>query len=439
MQSFLLISNYVKKRRSGFTMLELLIGFFIIGACSVVFFQAMHMFRKESLYFSEHYVASGLLEKVLEQCYQETELNPHGVKALGLSDELGNPYSLNTHITDKQTVFFQQPAINPQTMKNLHNMLDDNFILKLDSEQKTGYYEITASFDWEAQYGKGTSQTYCRVLSAPGEKEVMTDLEISDASVEARLVSRVFSSSGTTLSSNLDSIGAQDLLMNVGHIYYNCFDLFASAEFRERCQKAEDDETRYAPHSEEFARCSQMYFEIARDLLHLMVHLRLRIEHVQAESNFAFLNDIQPREKLIAEGLFVRSAQYYQQLRRIFLASIIKLSDRYEQQLNHARTMRDQRAMVAQIFNFHRILYVNRAYCQDVVTVDIAEQRIKMKYMRFLSRMVEYFAEKDPAIQRMALQERGYIEANNIEEKYFLPGLLKELFADIEAFANIIL
>ena len=437
MHNFLVTNNTRDRRRSGFTMLELLIGFFIIGASSVVYFQAMHMFRKESVFFSEHYVASALLEKVLEQCYQETELNPHGVNALGLSDALGNPYPVTTHITDEQTVFFQQPAIKPQTMKNLHNMLENNFVLELSTEQKPGFYEITAGFSWSAQYGKGSSETYCRVLSAPGEKEVITDLELSDTAVEQRLVSRVFSAPGTTLSSNLGSIGAQELLMNLGHIYYTCFDLFSSAEFQRRCRDAEDLETGYSSNSEEFARCSQMYFDIARDLLHLMVHLKPRLEYVK--SNLTFLDVIPFRERLVVEGYVDRGAQYYKQLRRIFLASVLKVSERFEQQLNHARTMRDQRLMVAQIFNFYRVLYVNRAYCEDVVTVNMAEQRIKSKYNLFLSRMNEYFAERDPAIQRMALQERGYIAANNIEDKYFLPRMLKELFADIEAFAAITL
>ncbi|EKD82511.1 MAG: hypothetical protein ACD_39C01241G0003, partial [uncultured bacterium] len=63
-----------RTENQGFTLLELLVGFFIIASVSVIFFQAMHSFRKESTFNSENYLASSLVEKVLEQCYQESQL-----------------------------------------------------------------------------------------------------------------------------------------------------------------------------------------------------------------------------------------------------------------------------------------------------------------------------------------------------------------------------
>jgi hypothetical protein len=420
--------------KTGVSLLELLIGFFILASTSVIFFQAMHKFKKETTFYSEHFVASALSEKVLEQCYQETEINPYGITALGLSDADGNTISLNTEVTDNQTIFFQQPTINQEEMAPLHHLLNDNFTLHVEPELNGNFYEIKTSFNWKAMYGVGKSETYCRILAFPSEKEVLTYLALSDSAVEERLVSRVFSAPDTALSANLGSIGAQKLVMNLGHIYYACFDLFSSADFKKRCADAETLEIGSSPGSDQYAECSAMYYEVARDLLHLMVYLKPRLEEIKAGSDF--MEAVPFRERLILEGYRRRAGLYYKQLRRMFLASVLKLAERFEQSLNHAGTLREQRELVGQIFNFYRILYVNRDFCSDVATVSLADQRIRAKYADFLQKMIAFFNEKDSAIKRMAILERSFIASNEIKTRYFVPKLLHELFTEVEEFAD---
>jgi hypothetical protein len=283
-------------------------------------------------------------------------------------------------------------------------------------------------------YGVGKSETYCRILAFPSEKEVLTYLALSDSAVEERLVSRVFSAPDTALSANLGSIGAQKLVMNLGHIYYACFDLFSSADFKKRCADAETLEIGSSPGSDQYAECSAMYYEVARDLLHLMVYLKPRLEEIKAGSDF--MEAVPFRERLILEGYRRRAGLYYKQLRRMFLASVLKLAERFEQSLNHAGTLREQRELVGQIFNFYRILYVNRDFCSDVATVSLADQRIRAKYADFLQKMIAFFNEKDSAIKRMAILERSFIASNEIKTRYFVPKLLHELFTEVEEFAD---
>ena len=426
---------YKQGSKTGFSLLELLIGFFILGTASIIFFQTMHKFKKESTFYYEHFVASALSEKVLEQCYQETEINPYGVTALGLSDADGNTVTLETGITDNQTIFFQKPAIDQEKAALLYHLLNDNFTLNVDTELDGNFYEIKTSFNWDAMYGAGKSETYCRILAFPGDKEVLTYLSLSDASVEDRLVSRVFSAPDTMLSENLPSIGAQNLVMNLGHIYYACFDLFSSAEFKNRCAEAESLEVGYSTDSLEYRKCSQMYYELSRDLLHLMFYLKPKLDATRASIDF--LGAVPFKERLILEGYKRQVDLYYKQLRRIFLAGVLKLADRYFHLLEHTETFREQRQMVAQIFNLYRILYVNREFCRDVATVSLVDQRIKAKYTDFLQKMIEFYEEKDLAIMRMAMLEKTFINSNEIKSRYFVPRLLNELFTEIEEFSDI--
>ncbi|HQB81955.1 MAG TPA: type II secretion system protein [Candidatus Rifleibacterium sp.] len=71
-----------QRANRGMTLLELLIGFFLLVSASIIFFQAMHSFKKETTFTSENFLAASLTEKVLEQCYQEADLNPHGLQAM---------------------------------------------------------------------------------------------------------------------------------------------------------------------------------------------------------------------------------------------------------------------------------------------------------------------------------------------------------------------
>lgn len=234
----------------------------------------MHRFRKETAFTSENYLASSLVEKVLEQCYQESLLNPHGMKAIGLADASGSPYEISTSITDKETVFFSHPAITEDLTPDLHHLLKDNYTLSIETEKKDGFYEMVAGLKWKAQSGRGELFSSSRVLSFTGEKEVRTTFDLTDDAVEERLVKDVFSSPGSNLGAELSSVGAQTMLVHVGHVFYACRDWLNDPDFADKLQRAASLEVFTQPGSDEYARCSQLYFEMARDLLHLMLSLQ---------------------------------------------------------------------------------------------------------------------------------------------------------------------
>lgn len=421
----------MKQRNKGFTLLELLIGFVILASVSVIFLQTMHRFRKETAFTSENYLASSLVEKVLEQCYQESQLNPHGMKAIGLADANGNPYEISTSITDKETVFFAHPPITEALTPDLHHLLKDNYTLSVETEKKDGFYEMIAGLKWNAQSGKGEILSSSRVLSFTGEKEVLTTFDLTDDAVKERLVKDVFNSPGSSLGAELSSIGAQTMLVHVGHVFYASLDWLKDPDFAEKRQKAESLEVFTQPGSDEYAKCSRLYFEMARDLLHLMLSLQPHIK--EATDNISFLASIPLPERFIAESRINRSGLYYRQLRRIFFNCILKLSERYEQQLKYADFQRSQRQMVGRLFNINRILYANRAFSEEVSATIIEE-----RYIGFLDAIQVFFKDRDASICRMAEQERSFIAANKLVENFFVLGLTGKLFKEIDEFVNVL-
>ncbi|HAE40533.1 MAG TPA: hypothetical protein DCG57_18155 [Candidatus Riflebacteria bacterium] len=421
----------MRARDRGFTLLELLIGFFILASASVIFLQTMHRFKNETAFTSENYLASSLIEKVLEQCYQESQLNPHGMTAVGLADAAGSPYEVSTSITDKETVFFAHPPITEDIAPDLHYLLKDNYTLSVETEKKDGYYEMVAGLKWSAKSGKGELFSRSRILAFTGEKEVITSFELSDDAIEERLVKDVFSSPGSNLGAELGSIGARKMLVHVGHIFYSSLDWLKDPSFAARIQQAASLEVFTQPGSDEYAKCSKLYFEMARDLLHLMVSLHPHIKG--ATDNISFLNNIPLPERFVAESRINRSGLYYRQLRRIFISCILKLSERYEQQLKYADFQRSQRQMVGRLFNINRILYANRAFSEEV-SASIIEER----YSSFLDAIQVFFKNKDASIYRMAQQERDFIAANRLAESFFVVSLTGKLFKEIDDYVNVL-
>ncbi len=415
----------------GMTLAELLIGFFLLCSASIIFFQAMHGFRKETTFTSENFLASSLIEKVLEQCYQESELNPHGLQAIGLTDNTGKPYPFTTFITDKETVFFSNPGITETATPNLHRVLKDNFSLVVDGEQKSGFYEINASFNWKAQSGKGEALSSTRILSFTGEKEVLTTFTLTEEQVKQRLVKDVFNAPGASLGSRVSSAGAEKLLISIGHIYYAGKDWLNSSDFKDRYQKAKDLETSISPDSDDFAKCTGIYFEMARDLLHLMISLKKHAE--DAKAGIGFLASVPLPERFIVHSRIERGGLYYRQLRRIFFNCLLKVSERYEQMLKAADTPRLQRQMIVRLFNINRILFENRAFIEEVAPTETAAH-----YKKFVTTIQESFRETDPSIFRLADQEQGFINNNNLKEQFFVLKLSGELCTTIDEYLAIL-
>lgn len=423
------------KFKSGFSLLEILIGFFLLAGSAVVFFMAVNLFKKETVFYTEHFVASALLDKFMETCYQETELNPHGIKALGLSDDAEKKYKTQSYVTDGETIFFRNPEISSKNLEVLHDLLKGNFKLQVETDNKNGCYQVQAQFDWTAKYGKGFSLTPFQVLSTNLSKEVKTSFELPLNQVEALLLKNVFESNGGSLAEKINSNSAKELATEIGHVYFACFELFSSPDFQNRCREAKELEKSADESLEKQTKSSEKYFELARDTLHLMVNFKPRLEKIQ--TNLDFLKSLPERERYILQGYVLKLGHYCQQLRSVFLACIMRLISSYQKKLVNLTYQREQRMVLNRIFIFYRLLYPNRSFCKTISQLNNIEQIIANNYKSFLSDSAELYQLKDPTIARMALQDFDFMKNEKLEEKYFLPRMLKDLFETMEKFSLI--
>jgi hypothetical protein len=223
-----------RRQKKALTLLEVMIGVFLISSSTLVFIKVLNLFKKETTFYSEHFLASSLNEKVLETCFQETDINSYAMQTLGLADASGDPVSFQSLVTDGQTPFFH---ITADESPILHQKLKDNFRLSVDCRSENNeFYEIETTFAWTTQTGKGSSSSICRFLTFDGDKEVETLFSLEDSVVEGRLLNNVFNSPSSSLEHLVPSFGGQELVMSIGHIYYPCFDLMSSPDFFERCK-----------------------------------------------------------------------------------------------------------------------------------------------------------------------------------------------------------
>ena len=89
------------KNNSGFSLSELLIGFFILAVVSAAFLVALQGNKRETQFGAEHFSGMLLSAKVAEDCAQEMAINPHGFEVLGIDDK-----PVDTEITNGQSIFF---------------------------------------------------------------------------------------------------------------------------------------------------------------------------------------------------------------------------------------------------------------------------------------------------------------------------------------------
>lgn len=419
-------------RRLGFSLLELMIGVFLIASTSLVFLKALNLFNKETVFYSEHFLASSLGEKVMETCYQELEVNPYGFQALGLVDQDENTLILSSPITDGQTNFFKNPEISNSSTPYLYMKTKNNFISKVVCEGSIkDYYEVVSGFKWNAKTGSGEINSVCRYLAFDGEKDFSTTYSMSDEYVEKELLAVVFRSSATSISSVVDSIGGQELAMAIGRIYYSCFNLLSSEEFYERCRKLEVLEgSPCTIDSDLYEKCTQGYFDLAKDLLHLLMYLNGELKIVKEKQNF--LSAIKDQHQPNVQRYLIESMNLTRRIEYCFIAAISKLASRYEKAFNNEPLVRKRKRNLLRLFHFYRVLYACRNNSTGAMNTKFSKVEIENQVRSFLHKLKLDFEKNNPSISRLANQDLDFFNKKKLAEAYFVPATIEKLVVDVE-------
>ena len=418
-------------KRKGFTLLEITIGMFILGGVLVIYLQSMQSSRKKNEFYSEHFIASIMAAKVVESCFQETDINLYGIEALGLVDENGSNLDFNTQVTDGQTVFFKTPEITEEQHPHLYNMFSKDFMLNIESEKaKKQHFTLNTAFDWKASTGAGKFNFLCNFPGSVIRKEPHSTFAFPEAKLEKKLVERFFEEKDKNLGTIISSPGAREVALSTGRIYFSVSNLLGDKDFTESFAEAEKLAGEpHAPDSAKYHQATEIYFNIARSILDLMLYLKPEIELLSRDMNM--IDSLNLRNKTRLQVFIQRAGLSVDKLRQIFLIAVNEAASRYREQMRYATSLRSQRLMIEKSLSMHRLMIVSTDFCDGVFVSGDARSIIQTEYSRLLDTLEKFFADKDLTIMRLAAQEKKFMQNDRLKKRYFVCDLVYQLFAEV--------
>lgn len=418
--------------RKGLSLIELMIGFLIIGGVTLVYIQTMNMSRQKSKFYSEHFLAALFAAKVVENCQQETDINPYGIEALGLSDSNGKSFKAATLITDGQSVFFKYPKINETDNPELFSHVKDDFLLSVNADSSNkNYYSVNTSFAWNAATGPGKFSCECFFPNYVMKKAATSTFAFPEEQLEKKVVERVLAEKNVTLSSIISSPTAAEVARATGRIYFSVASYLGSTQFKKSQELAQKiSQETLSPSSDRYAEGTEKYFEIARDSFDLLLYLKPHIAHIA--DNMESIAAMKLYHKAQLENYIYKSGIILEKMQQLFFASINEAASRYREQIKVAKNLRTQRFLIERSLSMYRILYTSRKFCKDVFVSANAENVIKAEYFDFLNAISKHFDSKDPAIFRLVEQERKFARDEILRQRYFLCDYVYLLFTAVE-------
>ncbi len=419
------------KKRHGFTLLEITIGMFLLGGVLVIYLQSMQSSRKKNEFYSEHFIASIMAAKVVEACFQETDINLYGIEALGMVDNSGQSLDFSTPVTDGQTVFFKKPEITAERYPHLYSMFSKDFMLDISSEKATKqYFTLNTAFSWKTMTGSGKFNFLCNFPSSVIRKEPRSTFAFPESKLEKKLVERFFEEKNKNLGSIVSSPGARKVAISTGRIYFAASSLLADKPFTEAFATAEKLAGEpHAPTSAKYYQATEIYFSIAREILDLILFLKPEVECLNKEMRM--IDSLNLRNKTRLEVFIKRSGLAMDSLRQIFLISVNEAASRYREQMKSSSSLRQQRLMIEKSLCMHRLMIVSADFSSGVFVSGDAHTIVRAEYSRLLATLEKFFADKDQSIMRLAAQEKRFVQNNQLLERYFVCDLVFQLFSEV--------
>ena len=419
------------KRRKAFTLLEIMIGMLILSGVLIIYMQSMQSSRKKNEFYSEHFIASIMAAKVVESCFQETDINLYGIEALGLVDGDGKSLNFSTPVTDGQTVFFKTPEITDEQYPHLYSMFSKDFMLDINSEKAAKqHFKLDTAFSWKATTGAGKFNFMCNFPGSVLVKEPHSTFAFPEAKLEKKLVERFFEQKNKNLGTIISSPTAREVALSTGRIYFSVSSLLADKPFTQSFETAEKLAAEpHAPNSAKYHQATDIYFNIARDILDLSLYLKPEVERLNRDLDKIDSMDLRTRTRL--QVFIKRAGHAVNKLRQIFLISVNEAASRYREQMKSSTSLRHQRLMIEKCLSMHRLMMVSVDFCDGVFVSGDPRSIIRAEYSRLLAELEKFFADKDPSIMRLAAQERKFVQNNQLKERYFVCDLVYQLFAEI--------
>lgn len=415
----------MKKKDSGFTLIEILIGIALFLVLMVCFLTIIRGGTRESALSSDHFTSSMLTQKVIEDILEELDLNPLGFSSLGIDES--SPL-MPTAVVDGNTPFFNcvedrtapWGKINAQNEGTIDNTFEPlygqvkNFLVsavgkkipvKSSNPENLHLVETSVQFDWKAKVGKGSTLAMCQLFAPIGVKPASISFSFNQPDLEDEIANTFFGNPGNPLSKLITDTGANyQTVLSLGIIHFGTKGFINSNGLKTFMDAVANAKTKAAlsyPNKAEEAQAKQnlakAYFDLGNTCFQMTYSLASEVVYLKDHCEKADLGEqLSDDTDAFATGL-----ENYRRLMATFIDASEKSRYTYslllDPSLTGARGVKQQMFVVRRLLDLHRILAV------------ISEKPSGLsEYKTFLSDLGKAFEGRNPYLSRLILQESGF-------------------------------
>lgn len=412
-----------KTQDLGFTLVEVMIGVFVLSLVVGAFILGLRSARQEVDFSDKHVAALVCSQKVVEDLIEEIWLNPQGFKALGIENSHPTP----SPVTDGQSIFFtsleasggdpRQQVIS-RSMLPLYNQVED-LQLSVTAERlapptadrlEANLYRGDILLTWDGKRGKGQGRLEALFYSPVTPK---------------RFIPSTFTGGGTTASYTeiLNLPGGQpEVQRNLADVYAACRTFLESEFYTKTLQKIRTlkQTSRDTPFpSKALYECHYQlagsWYEMARRSLQFLISVEPTVTAV-VQRGLDSSNTAQMHQAR-------QIARDFRLIYETLVSSLLQARANYQflvsPSMARYRGIRLQFHLLLRLLDLYRVLLVTPTY-----RTGLAE------YRQFLRDLDAFGAGRSPALQRLVAYELAN-SANVDQVVQRLPNLkqLDALFA----------
>lgn len=411
------------RKTRGFTLLEIMIGVFIISSMAIMFFYVVRSSSKESTFSSNYFSAIMIGQKVAEDIIGEYSINPYAEESLGLNTSLAK----KTGIIDGDSVFFmaledrrppwgeiesaKDGGIN-ELQEPLYSQMK-GFLLGSSavsdsptyfSEEKSNLQKVNLVIEWKNAIDAGKTEKTFFVFAPRNAKKVsgpLADIDYSALGLEDAVKSLLPEGTDPTksVSEILGTLNANEkLIFDLAATQILCKTLATSDVLKKLIIEVQECEKKLgldADKKTEFELRRQIaknWYKIAKLSFNIIAAVAKTMAPVaeDARANEAFGKLNQSQLKLSLKNIKITY--------RYFLDSMIAARFHYEKLLTPEMTritgQKLQQDIIVRLFDIHRILALAPDHAKG-----------QSDYTNFISRVKEMAAWRNQYLYRFADQE----------------------------------
>lgn len=415
-------------QNKGFTLLEIMVGVFILSSMALMFFWVVKSSSKESTFSGNHFSAIMIGQKVAEDIMEEYALNPYADESLGINTSLAK----QTTVIDGDSVFFMAIEDSCPPWGQIESAKDGGinklqeplysqmkgFLLgsSVISDSPEGFYEernnlqkVKLNINWKNAIDKGKTEKIFFVFAPREAKKVAdptTSFDYAALGIEEAIKSLLpegtdFSKPLSEILSSLDA--NEKMIFDLAATNILCENFVKSnlvkkitREIRE-CERKLGFVTDRKTEFELKLQIAKNWYQVARLSFNVVAAIAKNMapvaEDERSEDTFKSINPFKLRLSLMNIKITYRyfldamiAARYYYQ--KLLTPEMVAIAGQKRQQ-----------DIIVRLFDIYRILSFAPGHSKG-----------KLEYAGFILRVKEMSAWKNQHLYRFADQEKKFSE-----------------------------